>query len=199
MAAEQDMRAVYVPLAQQSSPWVTTVVARGQRVDGEYIAELREAVSGSAATVNVSRASSASETIRGLSFPRRLGVGIVTVVAFLAFGLAAAGLFAVVAVSASLREREFAIRVALGAARPAVLWEVVKGATAVVGVGLVAGGVVGAIGIVMMRRKLSLDVEVDVLGLSSAIVVAAGVVALASVGPVVRAWSHRPATLLRSN
>ena len=79
--------------------------------------------------------------------PWRLTMWLFTLFAALAFGLSAVGLFALVALDVAQRQREFAIRSALGASRRAIVrgvlvragWRVAAGAAVGVVIALIAG------------------------------------------------------------
>jgi predicted lysophospholipase L1 biosynthesis ABC-type transport system permease subunit len=69
----------------------------------------------------------------------RLAALALTLFGSLALVLCASGLYAVVALTSRLRQREYAIRIALGARTVEVRWLVLKQATLIAGVGIVVG------------------------------------------------------------
>ena len=71
--------------------------------------------------------------------PWRLTMWMFVLFAALAFGLAALGLFSLVALDVAHRGREFAIRMALGASRPAILAQVLARAAVRVAAGVALG------------------------------------------------------------
>ena len=71
--------------------------------------------------------------------PRRFSLSLMTAFAFAALALAVTGIYAVVMYSVSQREREIAIRIALGASRSSVVWLVTGHQARFVLIGVAAG------------------------------------------------------------
>jgi ABC-type antimicrobial peptide transport system permease subunit len=125
-------------------------------------------------------------------------MGLLTVLAVLATGLGAIGIYAVLAQHVALNRREIGVRIALGARPRAVVAGVVRSGLALAGTGIVAGSVAAALS---NRFLESLLYEVSVLtpaafvGPALALTIASAVAAWV---PAARAGRLPPAEVLRS-
>jgi len=139
-----------------------------------------------------------SDRVADLSFRPRLTARLLVAFALLALGLAAVGLYALLAEGISRRRREVGIRVALGAGRRQVvsLFAVPAGAMVAAGVG-VGLALAAALGRAMSGLLFGVEPHDPV-----ALAVAAGVLslamALATVAPIRRSLSIDPREALRS-
>src|SRR5262249_61959101 len=79
------------------------------------------------------------EQVERTTAPQRIGVTILVVFATLALGLAAIGLYGVMAATVSQRTRELALRIALGADTTALLRLVIFRSALLTAVGIVVG------------------------------------------------------------
>jgi putative ABC transport system permease protein len=131
--------------------------------------------------------------------PARFNATMLTAFAIVALSLAAGGVYAVVAHSVSLRVRDLAVRLALGARRTDVLGLVVRqGLT--LGVLGVAAGAVAAVALGRFIRSLLFGVEPTNPGLLAAqIALLLGMTLLASLVPALRAARMEPAAILRAD
>jgi predicted permease len=129
--------------------------------------------------------------------PRRLTMWMFVLFAALAFALAALGLFSVVALDVTNRAREFAIRMALGASRRAILAGVLARAGRRVGAGLILGFAAAIAASRTMRGLLFLVAPEDAATYASVLVVVLAAVALAAYIPARRAGRAEPQALLR--
>lgn len=117
----------------------------------------------------------------------------------LALLLAGVGMYAVMAVAVAAREREFGVRVALGASPRRLLLLVLRGGLLQVVLGLAAGVVLGAAGSTVLRAvvvQLGRSVF-DPWAILAACVVLAGAGVLACLMPAVRAGRTAPMRALR--
>lgn len=89
-----------------------------------------------------------------LLVPFRLGAVVMGGVAVLALLLAVIGLYGVVSYAVSSRTREVGIRMSLGADRTSVIRMVMRGGLRLVGVGMLGGMVVAALGASLLRGLL---------------------------------------------
>jgi putative ABC transport system permease protein len=129
--------------------------------------------------------------------PWRLSMWMFLLFAALAMTLAALGLFSLVSLDVAHRRREFAVRLAFGATRRAILQKVLVTAGWRVGVGMAAG-----LGVAMLaaRALRSLLFEVHVLDTATyggVIALVLAVVAIAALLPARRAAGIDPVVLLR--
>ena len=130
--------------------------------------------------------------------PRRLTMWLFVAFATLAFGLAALGLFSVVALDVTNRSREFATRIALGASRSSV----VRGVLARAAVQVVAGLAIGLAGAAAagrtMRGLLFGIAPEDGATYAAVLLLVLAAVAIAAYLPARRAGGAEPQVLLRS-
>ena len=127
----------------------------------------------------------------------RLAAWLSSFLAGFAALLVATGIYGVLGREANLRSREFAIRVAVGATRSAVLWVLARTTLAYVAVGLGAG-VVALIWLRPFIDPLILDVRPnDPAVLAGAIIVLVTSLVCAILVPARRALSQNPARILR--
>lgn len=119
------------------------------------------------------------------------------VLAVLASGLAAFGLYGVVAHSVSLQRREFGIRMAVGASPATVLWGTVWSMAPTVGAGL-AVGLLGVLALTRWVRQMLYDVSpLDPATIGAGCLLLTLVAIAATVVPARRAARLSPATVLR--
>jgi putative ABC transport system permease protein len=122
-------------------------------------------------------------------------VGLFSVIALV---LAAAGLYGVIAFLVSQRSREIGVRMALGADRMSVAWDVVGAGLRLAGVG-VAVGLVGVIALRGYTAALLYGVEAsDPVPLVVACLTLLAVTALASAGPARQATRVDPIEAMRT-
>ena len=113
--------------------------------------------------------------------------------------MAAAGLYAVISYSVTMRRQEIGVRMALGAQSGAVSGMVVKQSAAIAGIGL-AVGLAGAFGLTRLMRALLFGVSpMDPATLGVVLLTLFGVAMLASYLPARRAASVDPLVALRAD
>jgi ABC-type antimicrobial peptide transport system permease subunit len=129
--------------------------------------------------------------------PWRLTMWMFVLFAAMAFGLAALGLFSLVALDVAHRGREFAIRLALGASRAAMLRNVLLRAGWRVAIGL-ALGLSAAVAASRAMRGLLFEIAPDdPVTYAAVLTVVPIAVAAAAYVPARRAAQADPQTLLR--
>jgi putative ABC transport system permease protein len=129
--------------------------------------------------------------------PWRFSTWLFGLFAALAFVLATVGLFGVVSLDVLHRSREFAVRLALGAQRRAILGRVLRSAGIRVVAGVVLGVAAAALASRWMRSLLFGIQPFDPVTYGVVIVMVAAVVAAASWLPARRAARIDPLTLLK--
>jgi putative ABC transport system permease protein len=129
--------------------------------------------------------------------PWRLTMWMFVLFAALAFGLAALGLFSLVALDVAHRRREFAIRLALGAPGPAILRSVLFRAAGRVAAGLTLGFGAALVASRAIRSLLFGVAADDAVTYGVVMAGALGVVALAAYLPARRAVQGDPHAILR--
>jgi ABC-type antimicrobial peptide transport system permease subunit len=129
---------------------------------------------------------------------RRFVMSVLTGSSLLALVLASIGLYAVLSYSVARRTRELAVRSALGATRPQLLWLVFGGAARVVLAGT-AIGIVGSLALGWSMRVFLVDITpFDPLTLLLTALVLIFVAILAVVIPARRATRAHPAWALQA-
>jgi predicted permease len=135
--------------------------------------------------------------VRRAEAPWRLTMWMFVLFAALAFGLAALGLFSLVALEVAHRRREFAIRLALGASRAAILRGVLARTASRVSFG-VAGGLAAAWGAARGLRSVLFGVPAnDAVTYAGVLTLVLLVVTIAAWVPARRAVEAEPQALLR--
>jgi putative ABC transport system permease protein len=137
------------------------------------------------------------QRIAGLAMPQRMGVTLFTLFSAIAVALSVVGIYGVATYVATLRTREFGVRLALGAPRPAIRRLVlVQGARPVVG-GIIAGLLL-ALYAARSARAFLVDVSpMDPLTFAAVPVILAAVALAASYIPARRASRIEPIRALR--
>jgi predicted permease len=123
---------------------------------------------------------------------------MLSLLAALGFGLAALGLYGLVAQATVERRREFGIRLALGAAAGDIVRLVARYAAVVSGIGVALGLGLAAVGTRLIQRMLFGVSPLDPAVYAAAVTTLALVVALACAGPTWRALRVRAADVLRA-
>lgn len=137
----------YVPLSQMPAKIQSLFLGfepmrlalRGTGNPVRWEAAVRKVMTEVAPGQPVSNFRSMDDVVRSTTASTRTTLLLVGVFAALALLLAVAGMYAVMAVSVTAREREFGIRTALGAAPARLMWQVLRGGLAQIAIGLVAG------------------------------------------------------------
>jgi putative ABC transport system permease protein len=199
---------VYVPLAQMTDS--AMIIFRSfepmrfaLHVQGDpyrYRQAAKQAVSAVAPDQPIANLRSMREVVSGTTAPLRLNLLLVGIFATLSLLLAGAGMYAVMAVAVAAREREFGVRLALGAAPMHVLRLVLGGGLVQIGMGLVLGvmlalmlsGVLNAVMEQLDRRS-----AFDPLAVAGVCVILAFAGLLACVVPALRAARVHPMRALR--
>jgi predicted permease len=135
--------------------------------------------------------------VRRAEAPWRLTMWMFVLFASLAFGLAALGLFSLVALDVAFRQREFAIRLALGATRDAILRGVLGRAARRIAAGLAIGFTGAVVAGRAIRSLLFSTASGDPVTFASVLVVVLIAVTIAAYVPARRSARSLPHELLR--
>jgi putative ABC transport system permease protein len=152
---------LYVPLAQVPEPMLAIFrrfeplrfALRGHGDPDDWRAGVRTALAEIAPGQPIANLRTMHSILHAVTADARLNLLLIAVFAALALLLAAAGLYAVMAVAVAAREREFGVRMALGAAPSKLLRLVLQGGLAQIAAGL-AIGVCSALGLSRMLSML---------------------------------------------
>lgn len=135
---ESALAAVFLPQAQYYIPQ-TSVLLKLREGRGDIRRELEDVVQGIDPMVPLSTNVPYSELLDVHFLPRRLAGGFAGVLGLMGLFLAAVGLYGVLSHRVTLRSREMAIRMALGAEAGSVRKPVILGGVGLVLVGLILG------------------------------------------------------------
>jgi hypothetical protein len=146
--ASEPLPLLYLPLRQQPSPYVTTLLVRGDDTVTS-LSRLAATVAASVlqvdVSVNVAHAQALKSDTDLLLYPTRVAFGLIVVGAGFAVLLCIAGLYGAISQIASDRAREMAIRMALGAGVPQIGRRMLGSTLVVTTGGIVAGVLSGAL------------------------------------------------------
>jgi len=161
---------VYVPLAQIPDDDLDFIryfmpmrfALRGHGDPDQWRAAVRAAVEQIAPNQPISDFRTMDQVVRSTTAATHRVLLLVGVFAALALLLAMAGMYAVMAVAVAAREREFGVRMALGAAPARLMWQVLRNGMAQIAAGLMVG-----IAIVLGVSRLLAQLLVSLVGRSN--------------------------------
>ncbi len=188
--------AIYTALAEQPVRDLTVVA----RVAGDPAAlgpALRAAIERADPVVPVRSITPMTEVVRSAYAISWIVMGLLVVLAVLATGLGAVGIYAVLAQHVAASRRDMGVRMALGAEPGAVVRDVVRSGLVLAGAGVLVGCLGAALGTRLLRSML-FEVSALAPGAYLAPAVMLGLAALlAAWVPAVRAGRLAPAEVLR--
>jgi ABC-type antimicrobial peptide transport system permease subunit len=185
-------------LADSAAAPLMTFVVRGPIGDGGFVRAVREAIGGVDPAVPPHDLRTMEQVVTNSIVPLRTVTLLLGIGAAFGLALAAIGIFGVMATSVARRQREFGIRLALGATGARIGHLVIRQAlfVAVVGTGL---GLLGAWAVTRTLSHLLYEVPLTDPAVFVAAVLCIGLAVLAAaVVPVHRANAVDPITTLRS-
>ncbi len=185
---------VYRPA--QGSASSSLIVRMRDHADG--VSFLRSAIDAAGTPAQVETVAPLEDAVTGMVNEERMLGLLSTVIASIALGLAALGLYGIVAYGASCRRAEFGIRLALGARRWEIQRLVLRQTMLAIGSGVVAGMAGAVVTARVMKHVLDETPTLDwqMVGVASAVLIAIALVAAWL--PAWRAASVDPATILRA-
>jgi predicted permease len=173
------------------------LVVRSERESEGVIAALRANLQRLDPSLPISSAQPLADVVSESVKPQRFSTTVVLVFALVALGLAAIGIYGVLANVVAQQTHEIGVRVALGATRSDVLWMVLRRALALMGTGVLLG-TVGAFALTRVMAGLLYDVRpTDAATFFAAALVLAAFALVASLVPAWRAARVDPLVALR--
>jgi len=142
-----------------------------------------------------------AEMVTVQTFPLHMASWIGSILGGIALALSVSGLYGVLTFTLGQRAREIAIRMALGAAAPAVVRLVMRQSARLAGAGAAIGLLFAFTVMKLLSGVIRLE-EVSVVdpgAFAAGLVLVAGAVAVASYGPARRSTRVDPALILRSD
>jgi predicted permease len=190
---------VFLPMLQGRSGYGYAIIAVHSHTSATGLAgQLRRAVSALDPLIPVEQVRTL-EDVTGQQYQiSRIPAELLGVYAICSVLVAMMGLYAVMAYSVIERNREFAVRMALGSSRSGIFRLVLQGSTSVVLVGLIVGGAGSIAGVRLLRSMLFDVAPFDPLSFSLAAVVLVTTVLLAGINPARRAATIEPMQALRT-
>jgi predicted permease len=190
---------VFLPLLQGKSGYGYAIIAVRSRTGATaVVAQLRKAVADLDSSLPLENVRTLEDVTGAQYQMSRIPAELLGVYAICSLLVAMMGLYAVMAYSVIERNREFALRMALGSTRAAIFRLVLHGSTGIILVGLVAGGL-GSIAAVRLLRSMLFNVApFDPLSFSVAAIVLVFTVLIAGISPARRAANIEPMQALRN-
>jgi predicted permease len=190
---------VFLPLLQGRSGYGYAIIAMHARTGADSVAlQLRKAISNLDPSLPIENVRTLEDITDAQYQMARIPAELLGVYAICSVLVAMMGLYAVMAYSVIERNREFALRMALGSTRERIFRLVLQGTTGVILVGLVAGGL-GSIAAVRLLRSMLFNVApFDPVSFSGAAIALALPVLIAGFVPARRAASIQPMQALRN-
>ena len=187
---------IYDPARQVGMP-ARTIMVRAQGDPAALVAPIRARVREMDPRAAIEDVTTMDAVVARASAPWRMSMWLFVLFAGIAFFLAAVGLFSLVSLDVAERRRELALRLALGASKPAVVRSVLIGAAWKVAAGLTAGLVTAFAATRSMRALLYGVAPDDPATYAAVIALVTVVVAVATWSPARRAARTDPMSLLR--
>lgn len=191
---------VYIVPREVTTPGLVTIVVRTRARSAATLAGVRSAVASLVPSTEPVGAAWMSDSIEALNSYRnpRFQAILLGSFAVLALGLAALGIFAVVAAVVAARTREMGIRLAIGAPPSVLIRQIVREAL----MSIIIGSVIGVVAAQIVGRLAQAEIaeltiaSLDAVAIATVAVMAAG--SLAAYVPARRAARVDPISILRA-
>jgi putative ABC transport system permease protein len=193
----------YEPIEQQPNGAVNfyrrlNLIVRANGDSPEILSGIRRAMQRLDPELPLSEAMPAVDVVSESVKPQRFSMTVVGLFALVALGLAAVGIYGVLANSVAQRTHEIGVRMALGADATAVMWSVIRRALMLMAIG-VAIGMAGALALTRVMAGLLYEVRpTDGATFTASAVVLAAIAVAASLVPAWRATRVDPLIALRA-
>jgi putative ABC transport system permease protein len=187
----------FMPLAQHPSSYLT-LVARTQGDAGAGAIRLVAALRGADPSLMVTQTTTMARHLAAMMLPTQLGAVAFALFAAVALALAMIGVYGVVSYAVARRAREVGIRMALGAAPPAVVRLLMREGLTIVGAGCVLGVVLAAAVTRALQSLLAGVTAVDTLTFVAAPLLLLAVGLLATFIPARQSTRTDPVRVLRA-
>ncbi len=190
---------VFLPLLQGKSGYGYAMIAIRSRTGATaVVSQLRKAVADLDPSLPLENVRTLEDVTGEQYKMSRIPAQLLGVYALCSVIVAMMGLYAVMAYSVIERNREFALRIALGSSRGEIFRLVLQGSIGVILVGLVAGGL-GSIAAVRLLRSMLFNVApFDPISFSGAAIALVLTVLIAGLMPARRAAGIEPMQALRN-
>jgi predicted permease len=194
---ETTPRTLYFSCFQSDLPWGPTVFVRTSLPIGAIANPLRTALGALDPNVPLNHIGTLSRQIEQSLIRERMIAVLSTLFGLLALALACVGLYGVMSYSVARRTNEIGIRMALGAARAAVVWLVLRETLLLIAIGIAIGLPVALASMRLIRNLLFELDPADPSTIVAATLALAVVAALAGYLPARRASRINPTIALR--
>ena len=193
---ERPVPMAYLPVAQWYQPSLTLHVRTAE--EPTLLTEpIRRTLQSVHADLPALQPRTLSEHVSAATFVPRIGSALLGAMAAAALALCVVGLYGALAVAVTMRQKEIAVRMALGATRGAVMWVVARSAMAITAAGLAIGAMLALAAGALVRTELTSVAPSEPLVYLAAFAVLAAAAAIATWVPARRAVRLAPAQLLR--
>jgi predicted permease len=190
---------VFLPMLQGKSGYGYAIIAVRSRTSATGpIAQFRQAVASLDPFLPLEQVRTLQDVTAQQYQISRIPAELLGVYAICSVLIAMMGLYAVMAYSVIERNREFAVRMALGSSRSGIFRLVLQGSASVILIGLVIGGAGSVAGVRLLHSMLFNVAPFDPISFSLAAVALIATVLLAGVPPARRAASIEPMQALRT-
>ena len=166
-------------------------MTRSGRDSSAVLGDLRGALQRLDPALPVSDAQTVADVVSDSVKPQRFSMTVVALFAIVALGLAAIGIYGVLANAVSQQTHEIGVRMALGARASDVMWSVLRRALTLMAIG-VAIGTAGALALTRVMAGLLYEVRpTDAATFAGAALLLAALAVAASLIPAWRATTRR--------
>ena len=190
--------AYYTPLEQASTPFASTLVARGRGNATDLLRDLKDAVAATDPALIGTNGRTLEDAVGEMLYPRRASAAILGVAGMIGLVLASTGLYGVMSFSVAQRLREIGVRMALGAERRDITRMILREGAIVIGTGLSLGAAAAYAGIRLTSRLLLPLPPGDLATFAAVPLILAAVVLIACYVPAIRASRVNPIEVLRA-